>query len=77
MSLRLALDEQHDEGYTEGKAEGRAEGKVEGILISIRNLMLKMNVTAQQAMEMLMVPADKQPKYLEQIETLLKAPAAI
>jgi len=65
MSLRLALDEQHDEGVAEG------------ILISIRNLMKKMNVTAQQAMEMLMVPADKQPKYLEQIETLLAAPSAV
>ena len=44
--------------------EARAEAKKETMLKSIRNLMETMNLTAQQAMDALKVPADKQKDYI-------------
>ena len=44
--------------------EARDEGKKENLLDNIRSLMKKLNMTAQQAMEILEVPADKQKEYL-------------
>ena len=44
--------------------EARDEGKKESLLDNIRNLMETMNLTAQQAMNALKVPVDKQKEYL-------------
>lgn len=44
--------------------EAREEAKKETLLDNIRNLMQKLNMTAQQAMEILEVPADKQKEYV-------------
>ncbi|MBQ7501454.1 Rpn family recombination-promoting nuclease/putative transposase [bacterium] len=83
MSLMLALKQQRREGYDEGKTEGIAIGKTEGIAIgeakgkaegqhtervfSIRNLMKTLGLTAEQAMDALLIPAEEQQKYLAQI----------
>ena len=40
------------------------EREKETLIKSIRNLMKKLNMTAQQAMEILEVPTDKQKEYL-------------
>ena len=44
--------------------EARDEGKNENLLDNIRSLMETMNLTAQQAMNALKVPVDKQEEYL-------------
>ena len=44
--------------------EAREEAKKETLLNNIRNLMQKLNMTAQQAMEILAIPADKQKEYV-------------
>ena len=49
------------------KEDGRTEGILENTLASIRSLMKTMNLTAQQAMEALQIPASEQEKYLAMI----------
>lgn len=44
--------------------EARDEGKKETLLYSIRSLMETMNFSAQQAMDALKVPVDKQKELL-------------
>ena len=64
-------EEGRTEGRLEGRAEGRMEGRLEGIesnrLENIRNLMVSLKCTAQQAMAFLMIPAADQPKYLAKL----------
>lgn len=50
--------------------EARDEGKKETLLDNIRSLMETMNLTAQQAMNALKVPADKRKEYIALIERL-------
>ena len=45
--------------------DAREEGREEGILCSIRNLHENMKISAQEAMDMLMIPKNKQKKYLK------------
>ena len=52
------------EGRAKAKAEGRAEAEKNTLLDNIRSLMKKLNLTAQQAMDVLDVPADKQKEYV-------------
>ena len=49
------------------KEDGRTEGILENTLASIRSLMKTMNLTAQQAMEALQIPASEYEKYLAMI----------
>ena len=62
-----AREQGRAEGRVEGRAEGRVEGRVEGIeqerIKNIQNLMESMKLTAQQAMDALMIPVSEQPKY--------------
>ena len=51
-------------GIAEARAEGRAEAEKNTLLDNIRNLMETMQWTAQQAMNALKVPADKQKEYV-------------
>ena len=52
----------------EGIAErARMEGKEKTILMTIRNLMKTMNLTAKQAMDALMLPVSEQKKYAPQV----------
>ena len=48
----------------EGRMEGRMEGETSTSISLIKNLMAKMRLTAQQAMESLGIPLDKQAMYL-------------
>ena len=61
------FEEVRDEAREQGRVEGRAEGRVEGIeqerVKNIQNLMESMKLTAQQAMDALMIPVSEQPKY--------------
>ena len=55
MTLMMELKEQRREGYDEGKESER--------VISIRNLMETLNLSAKQAMDALKIPASEQEKY--------------
>ena len=48
-----------NDGRAEGKAEGLAEGKAEGKAESIKNLMSTMNVSTDQAMDILKTPLEE------------------
>ena len=66
-----AIDDMRKESREEGRMEGRLEGRTEGIestcLKNIRNLMITLKCTAQQAMDYLMIPAADQSKYLAKL----------
>ena len=67
LALKIARKEGKDEGRIEGELKGRLEGELNGakktLLENIRSLMETLNLTAQQAMDALQVPADKQAEY--------------
>ncbi len=50
------------QGLEQGIKQGRESGKVESLVVSIRNLMKAMNLTAKQAMDALLVPPEEQEK---------------
>ena len=56
-----------DEMRKESRNEGRQEGRDEGILSSLKNLMANMNLTLQQAMDALGIPAADRPKYMSKL----------
>lgn len=47
----------------EQRREGYAEGKESALIATIHNLMETLNLTAQQAMDAMKIPADEQKKY--------------
>ena len=59
MTYAMKIQEERDEA----RAEGEARGKEFAILASIRNLMKNMKLSAQQAMDVLEIPAAEQAKY--------------
>ena len=56
------------EGKIEGKVEGKIEGKIETSLANLRRLITKLNMTVDEAMELLEIPQDERAHYA----TLLK-----
>ena len=52
------------EAAQKAKEEGKAEEKEKTLTENIRSLMKKLNLTAQQAMDALEVPANEQEKYI-------------
>ena len=65
LMLEEARQEGWKEGWTEGWKEGWVKGWAEGQVTSIRNIMSTLKLTAQQAMDALMIPASEQERYLE------------
>ena len=73
---RLKFDTKEDkidmcQAIEEMRQDSRNEGIVQGIEInrleSIRNLMVSLKCTAQQAMDLLQIPASDQSKYLAKL----------
>ena len=58
-----AIEEMRQDSRNEGIAQGIEQGRIE----SIRNLMISLKCTAQQAMNFLMIPASDQSKYLAKL----------
>lgn len=52
----------------QGVEKGMQQGVEKGILLSIQRIMKKLDMTAQQAMEVLEIPQEEQQKYLEQLK---------
>ena len=68
LKLQDAREEGRAEGLAESRAEGRNEGRMEGIIWCIQNLMKRMNMSAEQAMEAIGVSKEEQPQYLEMLK---------
>ena len=67
---QMCRDEAREEGLKEGREEGREEGRRElaaSEISAIRNLMLKLKMTAEQAMDTLDIDADKRKVYSDMI----------
>ena len=65
------LLEGREKGLLEGREEGLLEGKQEGfndsMLHSIQNVMESLNITVEQAMEILKVPTDRRQFFSQAI----------
>ncbi len=62
-----AMCEIWEEVLQEGRAEGREEGREEEQLSSIRNMVNKLGLTAEKAMDVLDIPMEKRKAYAEQL----------
>ena len=70
-----SFDDVYQEGRSDGHAEGLAKGRAEGIetgiakgraevfLANLRRLTLKLNMTVEEAMELLEIPQDERAHY--------------
>ena len=59
-----AIEEMRQDSRNEGIAQGIEINRLE----SIRNLMISLKCTAQQAMNFLMIPASDQSRYLAKLK---------
>ena len=57
--------EGRNEGRAEGRAEGRNEGRNEEKIVNLKKLMNKMNITADEAMNLLDISKEDRIKYLK------------
>ena len=64
VAMCQAIEEMRQDSRNEGIAQGIEQGRIE----SIRNLMISLKCTAQQAMNFLMIPASDQSKYLAKLK---------
>lgn len=58
-----------NEAKEEGLTQGMEQGMERGIALSIRSLMRTLKMTAEQAMEVLQIPAEEREKYARMLET--------
>ena len=61
------LDRAEARGIIKGREEGRKEGIEESRLESIKNVMSGFNITAQQAMDVLKIPASERAKFIDKL----------
>ena len=61
MAARKAAKEAKEEGRQEGRQEGLQKGRFSAVLANIKSIMKKMQMTAQEAMDCLDVPASDRP----------------
>ena len=66
--LRETAQAAMQEGLREGKREGLREGKRETTLTTLRNIMESLNLSSDQAMAAMKVPASEQPEYRKLLE---------
>ena len=59
-----AMERGMEKGLEKGLEQGIEQGMEQNRLENIRNLMTTMKLTAQQAMDALLIPADEQGKYI-------------
>ena len=55
---RIAREEGFADGHSKGRSEGFADGHSRGLAEGITALMKTMNMTVQEAMDALSIPAD-------------------
>ena len=64
------ISEERQEAMQEGRAEGRAEGRTDERMSNIRQLIAKLKMSAEQAMDVLDVPMSERPRYRELLQTV-------
>ena len=62
------IEEMRDEARQEGFEKGIEQGKEENLLQNVQNLMKSLKISAEQALDALMVPADQHDKYLAKMK---------
>ena len=60
--------EGREEGRAEGREEGRAEGNTERILTDLKNVMDSINVSIEEAMEILKIDPLQRQKYAARVK---------
>ena len=76
MTFAMKMRDEWKAGMSEGRMEGRKEGRKEGIkegaqqdrAASLRSLITKLKLSAEQAMDLLEVPTDERPIYRELLQ---------
>ena len=63
MTLQLELRREVKKRYAEGIAIGREEGCEEGLISALHNLINRLGLSREKAMEMLGLPSADRPKY--------------
>lgn len=58
----------YEAGINDGRAEGLAEGKAEGKAESIKNLMSTLNVSIDQAMDILKTPPEERQYFKDLLD---------
>ena len=64
MTLEMLLEEREAESREEGRAEGREEGREEARVSLLRNLVQKLGLSFEKAMETLDIPMAERAKYM-------------
>ena len=59
-----------EDGMVEGMRLGDQQGLQKGILLSITNLMNSQQIDIQKAMEMLCIPIEDQPLFIELVNKM-------
>jgi flagellar biosynthesis/type III secretory pathway protein FliH len=65
--MERGLEQGMERGLERGLEQGMERGLEQGILSSINNLMCSMKMTAEQAMEALMIPKNKREFYYSKL----------
>lgn len=63
MTLELELRREVKKRYAEGIAIGREEGREEGVISALRNLINRLGLSSEKAMDALDIPAADRAKY--------------
>ena len=64
----MTLQERDERMREEGRKEGRKEGKEIANLNSIKNLMETLDISAENAMDLVKIPAEEREKYREKLQ---------
>jgi len=71
MTFAMKMRDEWKAGMSEGRMEGRKEGRKEDRVASLRSLIAKLKVSAEQAMDLLDVPTAERPMYRELLQRAL------
>ena len=63
-----AIEDMRAEAKAKGRAEGRAEGNTERILTDLKNVMDSINVSIEEAMEILKIDPLQRQKYAARVK---------
>ena len=65
MTFEMMLREWKAEGRAEGIAEGKVEGKILATLSNLKSIMQSLNLTLEQAMDILKIPIEERNQYID------------
>jgi predicted transposase YdaD len=68
INMCKAIEDMRAEAKAKGRAEGRAEGNTERILTDLKNVMDSINVSIEEAMEILKIDPLQRQKYAARVK---------